>query len=49
MTKMTPTVDYPENTFETPHHRNLKKLCFIPYLFEMISTGKGEDYSRHSM
>jgi hypothetical protein len=26
MTKMTPTVDYPDNTFETPHHRNLKTV-----------------------
>jgi hypothetical protein len=24
MTKMTPTLDYPKNNFETPHHRNLK-------------------------
>jgi hypothetical protein len=24
MTKMTPTADYLENNFETPHHRNLK-------------------------
>jgi len=24
MTKMIPTVDYPTNNFETPHHRNLK-------------------------
>jgi hypothetical protein len=31
MTKMTPTVDYPENNFETPHHRNLKTVISSLY------------------
>jgi hypothetical protein len=26
ITKMTSTVDYPDNTFKTPHHRNLKTV-----------------------
>jgi len=26
---MTPTVDYPNNTCETPHHRNLKTTMLI--------------------